>query len=517
MGTRSAVSKDVEETAWDRNAFVRALALFKAGKPSRFRIAVNGEQYDIRTLRVRENGDNSISWTGDFMTATHEQHFATLTFSENDLSGSVTCNKCTHVIEAAGPRRVKITKRANEQRLPTPPIEASREERELADLAAAIDGVAGEPQTVSDSQRALGSSGGSALVNGFKRLRILLVFNVPTCTVAERNKAANVDNMLTLVFSNNMDMSNWELVFTCQVFSEGVPDRNTFAARVGALSATLRKQYGGDLILGIGQFTFELHWRAGGTNGPLPSAVSFATPDAADELLVMPHELLHNFGCGHDRYNAFSTSGTYFCETSGSSCSFGFQSAQYMTIQSYGTAMGGCGSPGPSPQRIYVLSGYPIPGTSQVLGVPCGASGVTGGAWNRQQFETAWNTIADFYSSSSCPFVSCPNPPPPQGCLCSNSPFATVSATATTTATSASAATTLLTPTLAPSVTLCASSSNTNKRASPAGAIVGTTVAGESFVKLSVSGTWTQVRSCRSTSTFYISTSLLRTCTAVCN
>jgi hypothetical protein len=25
------------------------------------------------------------------------------------------------------------------------------------------------------------------------------------------------------------------------------------------------------------------------------------------------HELLHNFGCGHDRYNAFSNAGTYYC------------------------------------------------------------------------------------------------------------------------------------------------------------------------------------------------------------
>jgi hypothetical protein len=282
---------------------------------------------------------------------------------------------------------------------------------------------------------------------------------------------------------------------------------------VDALGSTLRTQYGGDLILGIGNFVYELHWRAGGTNGPLRTAVAFATPDAASELLVMPHELLHNFGCGHDRYNAFSTAGTYFCETAADKCSFGFQSSQYMTIQSYGTAMGGCGTPAMFPQRIYVLSGYPIPGTSQVLGVPCGTPGVTGGAWNRAQFESAWNTIADFYSSSSCLFVSCPNPPPPQGCICSNTPFPSVPSTSTT----SSAPVTSMTFTSAPRVTtLCASSSNSNKRATPGGTIVGTTVAGESFVQLSVSGTWTQVRSCRATGSYYISTSLLRACTAVC-
>ncbi len=279
--------------------------MFKAGKPSRFRFSVNGEEYLLDTLRVKENGDNSISWTGQYMTRTHEQKFATLTFTENDLSGSVSCNKCVHVVEPAGPRKVKITKRPNEVLLPSPPIEITPEDAELAALEKEINAVVGDEDEVkvaaTGATRSLGSNGASSAVNGFKRLRILLVFNVATCTTAERNKAANVDNMLTLVFSNNMGMTNWELVFTCRVFSAGVPDRNGFAARVGALSSTLRTQYGGDLIIGIGQFTFEQHWRAGGTAGPLPTAVSFATPEAADELIVMPHELLHNFGCGHDR------------------------------------------------------------------------------------------------------------------------------------------------------------------------------------------------------------------------
>jgi hypothetical protein len=100
-------------------------------------------------------------------------------------------------------------------------------------------------------------------------------------------KAANVDNMLTLVFTNNMGMSNWELVYTCSAFSSGVPDRNTFASRVRALQNTIRTQWGGDLIIGIGEFTYELHWRAGGTAGPSVSAVSFATRAGAAELIVM--------------------------------------------------------------------------------------------------------------------------------------------------------------------------------------------------------------------------------------
>jgi hypothetical protein len=41
-----------------------------------------------------------------------------------------------------------------------------------------------------------------------------------------------------------------------------------------------------------------------------------------------------------------------------------------MTIQSYGTAMGGCSIPGPNPTRVYVLSGYNIPGKAVVV---CGS------------------------------------------------------------------------------------------------------------------------------------------------
>ncbi len=531
-----SVREAVEEKTWDRNAFVRALSLFKAGKPSRFRFSVNGEEYLVNTLRVRDNGDNSISWTGDFMSSTHDQHFATLTFTENEMSGSITCSKCTHVVEPIGDRRIRITKRPNELRLPTPPIEMTDDERELAKLDVEIDSVP-EKQVAEGIKRSLGSNGQS-VAGIFKRLRILLVFNTASCTAAERNKAANVDNMLTLVFSNNMGMTNWELVYTCKEFSTGSPNRNEFAERVRKLGDNVRKQYGGDLIIGIGQFSFELHWRAGGTAGPTPTAISFATPEAADELLVMPHELLHNFGNGHDRYNAFSNQGTYFCETTSTSCNFGFQSAEYMTIQSYGTAMGGCAIPGPNPRRIYVLSGYPIPGTNTVLGVPCGTGGVAGGAWNRAQFESAWNTIADYYSSSDCPFVSCPNPPPPQGCICSRTPFAgapdatvtsasptvqqptfaapTVALTTTTRATFGFPTSVVAPPTSAPRVTLCASSAGINKRVSPSGTVIGSTAAGESFVRLAVSGSWTQLRGCRSSSTFWISSSLLRTCFAQC-
>lgn len=49
---------------------------------------------------------------------------------------------------------------------------------------------------------------------------------------------------------------------------------------------------GGDLIIGIGEFTYELHWRAGGTAGPSVSAVSFATRAGAAELIVMRKKLL---------------------------------------------------------------------------------------------------------------------------------------------------------------------------------------------------------------------------------
>jgi hypothetical protein len=186
---------------------LRALALFSAGKPSRFRFRVNGEDYLLDTLRVKDNGANSISWTCQYMSKTHEQMFASFTFSGDDLSGSVVCNKCVHVIEPVGPRKIKITKCANDPRPPTPPIEVSRTEADLDALGQEIDAVVGGGDAevaVSGAVRALGASGTTSLVNGFKRLRILLVFNVPVCTTNERNSAANVDNMLTLVFSNNM-------------------------------------------------------------------------------------------------------------------------------------------------------------------------------------------------------------------------------------------------------------------------------------------------------------------------
>lgn len=93
-----------------------------------------------------------------------------------------------------------------------------------------------------------------------------------------------------------------------------------------------------------------------------------------------------------------------------------------MTIMSYGTALGGCPIPRQSPPRIYVLSGYPIPGTSTVLGEPCGSAS---GSWNRKQFEDSWNTIAGFYSSQKCLYVDCPTSPmvPATGCVCSDKPF----------------------------------------------------------------------------------------------
>jgi hypothetical protein len=92
-----------------------------------------------------------------------------------------------------------------------------------------------------------------------------------------------------------------------------------------------------------------------------------------------------------------------------------------MTIMSYGTNLGNCVD-GPRPtNRVYVFSGYPIPDSDppEVLGSPCGSSS---GNWNRGVFEGNWNTIAGYYSSSSCPFFSCPSPPPSGGCVCSQTP-----------------------------------------------------------------------------------------------
>lgn len=103
--------------------------------------------------------------------------------------------------------------------IPPVPVEISEDDAELSSILSEVDNEAKPEEATSSSKvvgRALGADGGVSSVNSFKRMRILLVFNQDTCTSEERVIAANVDNMLTLVFTNNMGMSNWELVYTCE-------------------------------------------------------------------------------------------------------------------------------------------------------------------------------------------------------------------------------------------------------------------------------------------------------------
>jgi len=235
--------------------------------------------------------------------------------------------------------------------------------------------------------------------------------------------------MFDVVWAHNMKMTNFELMYWCMALTDGSGslDRNAFAA--AARSQTdLRRRLGADILLVIGEFHYEQWWRAGGDLGPSPTAVTTSTREAAAEILVIPHEVGHNWGMDHDRENSFSSQGTYYCNTDPSRCNFGYQDSDHMTIMSYGTNLGSCaGGPTPS-NRVYVFSGYAIPDSNPpiVLGAQCGTSS---GNWNRGVFEGNWNTIANYYSSANCPFFTCPNPPPATGCICSGSPATTSAST----------------------------------------------------------------------------------------
>ena len=135
---------------------------------------------------------------------------------------------------------------------------------------------------------------------------------------------------------------------------------------------------------------------------------------------VLTHELGHNFGLRHDRYNAFNTRGAYECQTHTANCNYGFQNQTFLSMMAYGTEKGCTGSHvNRHAPRIYVYSGFNVPGTTRMVGNPPGGS-VSGQpcAYNKATLERYWPLVRSFYSSSSCPQFQCPDPVPAQGCQC---------------------------------------------------------------------------------------------------
>ncbi len=117
----------------------------------------------------------------------------------------MTCKACTHdfIPSEDVPFQVSVVKKPATKLIPPVPLPLPKEDAEFADLLTDIDSVDSDRSADADLAvvgRALGADGSTTTVNSFKRLRILLVFNVATCTSEERVIAANVDNMFQLVF-----------------------------------------------------------------------------------------------------------------------------------------------------------------------------------------------------------------------------------------------------------------------------------------------------------------------------
>jgi hypothetical protein len=175
------------------------------------------------------------------------------------------------------------------------------------------------------------------LSDKFAKLRILLVFDQADCTLEERAQAGNLHNILSIVFGNNMDMNNFEVVYTCKKISDGTGTMglmNYFALGRSALQST-RETLGGDILITVGKFVpLVAGSPASGDMGPLKDQIICASRDSLFDLMILPHEMGHNFGMNHDRFSDYNNQGQYTCNTDASKCSFGYEDNDHYTIMS---------------------------------------------------------------------------------------------------------------------------------------------------------------------------------------
>ncbi len=120
---------------------------------------------------------------------------------------------------------------------------------------------------------------------------------------------------------------------------------------------------------------------------------------------LVVHEVGHNFGMNHDRYNV-QFPNRFGCNMQSTTCTWAFHSNFWRSIMSYHTSLG-CTGPGNS-QLVMSYSGAD-PRVTNKAGEPCTNNFAT--------FKRHWSRVAALYSSGSCPAVSC-SPNNPQGCSC---------------------------------------------------------------------------------------------------
>jgi len=391
------IHKEKHVISWDLGAFNSAHKLFLDGKRGGFSIIIDGVQEIFQTTySYTHDNEDIISWLGSKIMPNHVEWIASISVHKDGIMlGHLDLgDKIWNIVEHETPFKAKLVQEkgpiTGHSRFPPPnKIPLPKIERDIVE------------------NKYNGKVGAAT-----QKLRVMLLFNVRNCTNNEKVKATNIDKMFLTTFTNNMKMTNYDIVYACTLFSPGTPTYEVFerTVRSSQVIASLRREWGGDLMMAIGDFTYQYWWQGRGDLGPSPNAFVYCTNNAAGLLYTVIHEFGHNFGMDHDRYNSFN--GTYFCNTNPAKCNFGYQDKQYMSIMAYGTAQGKCPTPTTN-NRIYVFSGYSIPNNpSKVLGIPCGTAS---GAWNRRLFEDNWDTIANYQKSTKCINV-CPKGAP--GCIC---------------------------------------------------------------------------------------------------
>jgi hypothetical protein len=178
---------------------------------------------------------------------------------------------------------------------------------------------------------------GTGSANGpvISRIRVLVLFDRAQCTSSEFNLAAGIEATMRLAWERNMQHGNFEVVFTCA---------NTGASRYRIMETIavlqrmplvhqIRQKYGGDLLLFVSENTAS-GAPGVGTQPKVPSRNAITVVQRS-YLTQIPslcvHEIGHNFGMSHDRYNAWDGHKTY-CNLRGPGCNYGFKSNFWRSI-----------------------------------------------------------------------------------------------------------------------------------------------------------------------------------------
>ena len=126
-----------------------------------------------------------------------------------------------------------------------------------AELESLAEGLAPptEEETADTGRRLLALGTGSAVGPANTRIRVLVLFDRPSCTTAEFTLATSIEASMRVAWEVNMEQSNFEVVYTCAALGLArLPMlRHYMAARSSAALKNLRQRYGGDLLVVINE------------------------------------------------------------------------------------------------------------------------------------------------------------------------------------------------------------------------------------------------------------------------